>query len=104
MQTKKLSSAIALIACLSTANAQMLRSDINLSDPAIMADPVTKNYYMTGTAGDIFKSADLELWTTQPWALRTGSIAWVERTIQPHHPAKYGHQNYTTVTGYITMW
>lgn len=77
MQTKKLSSAIALIACLSTANAQMLRSDINLSDPAIMADPVTKNYYMTGTAGDIFKSTDLETWSTLPWALRTSNIAWV---------------------------
>ena len=68
---------LALSLLVSSANAQMLRSDINLSDPAIMADPVTKNYYMTGTAGDIFKSADLELWTTQPWALRTGSIAWV---------------------------
>lgn len=68
---------LALSLLVSSANAQMLRSDINLSDPAIMADPVTKNYYMTGTAGDIFKSADLEIWTTQPWALRTGSIAWV---------------------------
>ena len=76
MQTKKLSSAIALIACLSTANAQMLRSDINLSDPAIMADPVSKYYYMTGTAGNIFKSKDLETWTTLPWAINTNGIEW----------------------------
>ena len=52
-----------MLACavLPCANAQTLRSDISLSDPAIMADPVTKNYYMTGTAGDIFKSTDLEI-------------------------------------------
>lgn len=62
------------------AKAQTLRSDINLSDPAIMADPVSKYYYMTGTAGEIFKSADLETWTTLPWALNTSGIEWVGKS------------------------
>ena len=70
---------VLMFACvvLPCAKAQTLRSDINLSDPAIMADPVTRNYYMTGTAGDIFKSADLETWSTLPWALNTSGIEWV---------------------------
>ncbi len=58
-------------------HAQMLREDISLSDPFVVADPVTKTYYMTGTAGDIFKSTDLELWTRLPWAIRTNGIAWI---------------------------
>ena len=35
---------------------------IRLSDPAILADPVTHMYYMTGTGGLIWRSADLRLW------------------------------------------
>ncbi len=58
-------------------NAQMIRDDISLSDPFIMADPMSKAYYMTGTGGNIFKSTDLEVWTTLAWALNTSDIAWV---------------------------
>ncbi len=58
-------------------HAQTLRDDVSLSDPFIMADPQSNAYYMTGTAGDIFKSTDLEVWTKLPWALQTGDIPWV---------------------------
>lgn len=61
----------------SVTNAQTLRSDVSLSDPAIMADPVSNCYYMTGTGGDIFKSTDLEIWTKQPWAINTNGIEWI---------------------------
>lgn len=59
--------------------AQMLRDDIGLSDPFIMSDPVSHTYYMTGTAGDIFRSKDLEVWFKVPWALNTAGISWVGR-------------------------
>lgn len=35
---------------------------IRLSDPAILADQKTKMYYMTGTGGMMWRSADLQLW------------------------------------------
>ena len=35
---------------------------IRLSDPAILADQKTKMYYMTGTGGMMWRSADLKLW------------------------------------------
>ena len=35
---------------------------IRLSDPAVLADAKTKMYYMTGTGGMIWKSADLKRW------------------------------------------
>lgn len=71
---------ILAFALIPNANAQTLRSDISLSDPAIMADPVSKYYYMTGTAGDIFKSKDLETWTTLPWAINTNGIEWIGKS------------------------
>ena len=46
-----------------TASAQTLRADISLSDPFVMADPVTHQYYMTGTGGKLWTSPDLETWT-----------------------------------------
>ena len=76
----KLMALMLACAALPCAKAQTLRSDINLSDPAIMADPVSKYYYMTGTAGEIFKSADLETWSTLPWALNTSGIEWVGKS------------------------
>ena len=36
---------------------------IRLSDPFILADSQTNMYYMTGTGGLLWKSADLEKWT-----------------------------------------
>ena len=35
---------------------------IRLSDPAILADQKTKMYYMTGTGGMMWRSADLKQW------------------------------------------
>ena len=35
---------------------------IRLSDPAILADQKTKMYYLTGTGGMMWRSADLKLW------------------------------------------
>ena len=67
---------LSLLVCVAM-NAQMIRSDISLSDPAVLADPVSNTYYMTGTGGDIFKSANLEVWTKLDWALNTSDIAWV---------------------------
>lgn len=68
---------MALLMWTTSVNAQMIRNDILLSDPAIMADPVSQTYYMTGTGGDIFKSANLEVWTKLDWAINTSDIAWV---------------------------
>lgn len=59
------------------ANAQTLRNDISLSDPAVMADPVSKTYYMTGTGGDVYRSTDLEVWEKMPWAINTSGISWI---------------------------
>ena len=35
---------------------------IRLSDPAVLADKATGMYYMTGTGGMMWRSADLKLW------------------------------------------
>lgn len=35
---------------------------IRLSDPAILADKASQMYYMTGTGGMMWRSADLQLW------------------------------------------
>ena len=77
---KIITSIMLAFAFLPNAKAQTLRSDISLSDPAIMADPVSKYYYMTGTAGNIFKSKDLETWTTLPWAINTNGIEWIGKS------------------------
>ncbi len=75
MKTHIISCIIALSAL--SGNAQTLTNDVNLSDPFIMADRQSNTYYMTGTAGDIFKSSNLETWTTLPWAINTNGIAWI---------------------------
>jgi beta-xylosidase len=36
---------------------------IRLSDPCILTDSATHLYYMTGTGGRLWKSADLKMWT-----------------------------------------
>ena len=36
---------------------------ISLSDPFIIADPITRMYYMTGSGGMLWKSPDLKMWT-----------------------------------------
>ncbi len=38
-------------------------NEIRLSDPAILADSASGQYYMTGTGGMMWTSKDLEMWT-----------------------------------------
>lgn len=58
-------------------DAQIMRKDIGLSDPAILADPVTRKYYMTGTGGGLWVSDDLEIWNGLPAPARTADEAWM---------------------------
>ncbi|HYQ59391.1 MAG TPA: glycoside hydrolase family 43 protein [Draconibacterium sp.] len=37
--------------------------DLRMSDPYILADPVTKMYYLTSSGGRMWKSEDLKMWT-----------------------------------------
>lgn len=74
---KKLLVKTLLLMMSTSLGAQMMRDDIGLSDPFVLADPVSKAYYMTGTAGDVFKSTDLEVWTKLPWVINTTGIDWI---------------------------
>ena len=57
--------------------AQILRSDISLSDPFVMADNKTQYYYMTGTGGGLWKSKDLETWTGPTYPISTSETTWM---------------------------
>lgn len=57
--------------------AQELLSDISLSDPFIMADAKTHQYYMTGTGGGLWKSDDLDMWTYLGVPLKFDEGAWM---------------------------
>src|SRR5688572_28804648 len=50
---------------------------IILSDPFILADTKTKSYYMTGTGGALWRSADLKLWTGPYKVAQTDSNSWM---------------------------
>tara|TARA_R110002020_G_scaffold305608_3_gene521451 strand:- start:10916 stop:11863 length:948 start_codon:yes stop_codon:yes gene_type:complete len=50
---------------------------IVLSDPAILADSSTKMYYMTGTGGMLWKSADLKLWDGPYKIAETDPDSWM---------------------------
>lgn len=50
---------------------------IVLSDPAVLADVKSKTYYMTGTGGQLWKSADLELWTGPYNVAQTDPDSWM---------------------------
>src|SRR5829696_4915254 len=52
---------------------------IVLSDPFILADAKTKLYYMTGTGGMLWKSADLKAWNGPYRVARTDSTSWMGR-------------------------
>ena len=58
-------------------SAQELRSDIDLSDPFIMADARSQQYYMTGTGGGLWQSGDLEVWTYLGFPLQFNEAAWM---------------------------
>ena len=58
---------ISFLLCASAQRSMRVRKDvpldsIRLSDPAILADKQTNMYYMTGTGGMMWRSADLKLW------------------------------------------
>lgn len=50
---------------------------IVLSDPAILADSSTQMYYMTGTGGMLWKSADLKLWDGPYKIAETDPDSWM---------------------------
>lgn len=80
---------VLLAACLisSAAKAQELRTpepkknipldSILLSDPFILADSATGLYYMTGTGGMLWKSADLKLWEGPYKVAVTNPASWM---------------------------
>ncbi|MBP3331596.1 MAG: family 43 glycosylhydrolase [Tidjanibacter sp.] len=51
--------------------------DISMSDPYILADPQTKMYYMTGTGGRLWKSADLKTWEGPYAVAETDPTSWM---------------------------
>lgn len=50
---------------------------IRLSDPAILADSKTKMYYMTGTGGMLWKSANLKTWEGPYAVTQTDPVSWM---------------------------
>lgn len=50
---------------------------IRLSDPAILADSVTKTYYMTGTGGLLWKSKNLSTWNGPYIVAKTNPNSWM---------------------------
>lgn len=50
---------------------------IVLSDPCILSDPATMTYYMTGTGGKLWKSADLKFWDGPYDAAQTDTASWM---------------------------
>lgn len=50
---------------------------IRLSDPAILADSVTKTYYMTGTGGLLWKSSNLKTWKGPYIVAKTNPDSWM---------------------------
>lgn len=76
------------------------RDSILLSDPCILADSATATYYMTGTGGRLWKSADLENWSGPYDVVEVDSTSWMGA-----HPAiwaaelhKYGDKYYYFAT------
>lgn len=53
------------------------RDSIILSDPAVIADPLTRSYYMTGTSGLLWKSNDLEKWEGPYEVARPDTNSWI---------------------------
>lgn len=50
---------------------------ILLSDPAILADPQTRMYYMTGTGGKLWKSRDLKNWSGPYQVIKHNPQSWM---------------------------
>lgn len=50
---------------------------IELSDPFILADAKTRQYYLTGTYGRLWKSPDLKRWTGPYEVTQTDPVSWM---------------------------
>jgi hypothetical protein len=50
---------------------------ISLSDPYILADDATRMYYMTGSGGMMWKSADLKMWEGPLPCLEVDTTSWM---------------------------
>lgn len=50
---------------------------IRLSDPCILADKKTNMYYMTGTGGLLWKSADLKRWSGPYQVAQIDPTSWM---------------------------
>ena len=55
----------------------ILFDSISMSDPYILADDVTKTYYLTGSGGCIYKSTDLKNWAG-PYGAYDTQGTWME--------------------------
>ena len=93
---------------LSRTDAQELRSDIDLSDPFIMADARSQQYYMTGTGGGLWQSGDLEVWTYLGFPLQFNEAGWMGASPQVWaseiHCIDGKYYNFSTLTnGNITI-
>lgn len=53
------------------------RDSINLSDPCILADSASQQYYMTGTGGRLWRSYDLNTWTGPYEVAHTNPNSWM---------------------------
>lgn len=54
-----------------------LLDSISLSDPYIIADPITRQYYMTGSGGLMWKSLDLRMWTGPYQVVQIDNKSWM---------------------------
>jgi hypothetical protein len=68
--------------------------ELSMSDPFIYPDPETKNYWLTGTGGSLYKSTDLENWTG-PYSVIDLSGTWMQgQFVAAAEIHKYGDKYY----------
>lgn len=94
MNLKTLESALVALCLAIPANGQTLRSDINLSDPFVMADTASGKYYMTGTGGRLWESSDLQTWEGPKDIVHTPSDSWMGSSPQVWASELYGRDGY----------
>lgn len=65
---------------------------LRMSDPFILADPVTRLYYMTGSGGSMYRSPDLRTWEGPYGVAAPGKLVglWLQEP-QPLNPMNAGH-------------
>lgn len=76
------------------------RDSIILSDPAVIADPATSTYYMTGTSGVLWKSKDLNKWEGPFIVAHPDTTSWMGNRPQiwAAEIHKYGDKYYYFAT------